>query len=60
VPQFDSCDQLILAGLGIRELHLEPGIKYDAGHIARRLHRVGEKQQGGQSRHSKKEKNTFF
>ena len=53
VPKFGGRDQLILASLGIRKLHFQPGVENDAGHIPRRLNGVREEEQSGQGWHSK-------
>jgi hypothetical protein len=58
MPKFDRCDELILAGLGVRKLDLQPAVENDARHVAGRLYGVGEEKQGRQGWHSESEKNT--
>ena len=60
VPQFDGCDQLILSLFRIGKHHLQPGVEYDAGDVARRLNGVGKQQQGGQGGHSEDDSDQYF
>ena len=60
VPQFDGCDQLILSLFRIGKHHLQPGVEYDAGDVARRLNGVGKQQQGGQGWHPENDSNQYL